>query len=106
MKKVTVQIVDDLSGSVISEGDGRSISFSFDDESFEIDLSNEHIEQFRDLLAPYITASRQVGKKRRTALAKSPELQIIRDWARSNGIQVSDRGRIAASVREAYAASL
>ena len=106
MKKVTVQIVDDLSGSVIPDGDGRSIKFSFDGESFEIDLSNEHVEQFRDLLAPYITAARQVGKKRRTAPAKSPELQAIRDWARANGIQVSDRGRIAATVREAYAASL
>jgi hypothetical protein len=106
VKKVTVQIVDDLSGSVIPDGDGRSITFSFDGESFEIDLSNEHVEQFRDLLAPYINAARQVGKRRRTLVAKSPEVQAIRDWARANGIEVSDRGRISATVREAYAASL
>ena len=106
MKKVTVQVVDDLSGSVIPDGDGRSITFSFDGESFEIDLSNEHVEQFRDLLAPYINVARALGKKRGASAPKSSDLQQIRDWARANGIDVSDRGRISATVRAEYAASL
>ncbi len=106
MKKVTVQIVDDLSGSVINDGDGRSVVFSLDGESFEIDLSSEHVEQLRDLLAPYIKVARAVGKKRNPSAPKSQDLQQIRDWARANGIEVSDRGRISAAVREAFAASL
>ena len=105
MKKVMVQVVDDLTGDVIPDGDGRSVTFSFDGESFEIDLSDQHVAQLRDLLAPYIQAARPVGKKRAQPSPKSSEVQMIRDWAKANGIEVSDRGRISTSVREAYEGS-
>jgi len=109
MKKVTVQLVDDLDGSVIEEDKGRTVSFSFEGDAFEIDLSNKNAEHLHGLLEPYLTAGRRIrgaGRQSRgtgSPVTKNPELQAIRDWARANGHIVSDRGRISASIREAYA---
>lgn len=109
-KKVTVQIIDDLTGAVVDEADGRTVDFAFDGSSYEIDLSGESIARFRSALEPYIAAARPKPRKtggstRQSASASSPhreELQAIREWAHANGVQVSKRGRIAATVREAY----
>lgn len=109
MKKVTVQLVDDLDGAVIGEGSGRTVRFAFDGQSFEIDLSQDNEQHLRDLLGPYLNAARAVKAGRRAAnppKSGSSELQAIREWARGHGMEVSDRGRISATVREAYAASL
>jgi hypothetical protein len=105
MKKVTVEVVDDLSGAPIRDGNGRTISFAFDGQKFEIDLSNDNIQAMRDALDPFIRAARQATPKRRAPQGKNPDLQVIRDWANSNGFAVSDRGRVAAPIREAYEAS-
>lgn len=111
MKKVTVQLVDDLDGEPIVEGDGGTIAFSIDGKSLEIDLRSANILRLRELLAPYVAAGRPVaGSRTRSASRKDTEssqdeLRLIRDWARESGLQVSDRGRIAASVREAYVAA-
>lgn len=109
MKKTTVQLLDDLDGTVIENGSGATISYAFEGDSYEIDLSADNLAQFRAALRPYITVSRRVGyvpaKPRSASSAGSnrAELQAIRSWAAANGIQVSGRGRIAGSVREAYA---
>jgi hypothetical protein len=111
MKKVTVQLVDDLDGSVIEEDAGRTVFFAFEGEAFEIDLSDANAQRLRDLLDPYVSAARKaqvpVGQLRRAIALpiKNPELQVIRAWARENGIVVSDRGRIAATIRDAYIAA-
>lgn len=109
MKKVTVQLVDDLDGSVIEDGAGRTVSLSLDGQAIEVDLSSANEAQLRAMLEPYLSAGRKVsaargGRASRQAGApnRDPELQAIREWARANGILVSDRGRIAATVREAY----
>ena len=41
------------------------------------------------------------------ATARSPrdQTQAIRDWARSNGLEVSARGRISRSIQEAFDAA-
>lgn len=109
MKKTTVQLLDDLDGTVIENGSGATVSFAFEGDSYEIDLSAENLAAFRMVMQPYTKVSRRVGyvpaKPRGTAASHSDraELQAIRAWAAANGMQVSDRGRIAGSVREAYA---
>lgn len=109
MKKTTVQLLDDLDGTVIEKGTGATVSYAFEGDSYEIDLSSENLVEFRAALKPYTTVSRRVGyapaKPRGVSSAGSnrAELQDIRSWAAANGIQVSDRGRIAGTVREAYA---
>ena len=62
-------------------------------------------------LQPYTTAARTTGGRRsgtgRTTRrgADNDQLAKIREWARTNGHQVSDRGRISTAVQEAYHAA-
>jgi hypothetical protein len=107
-KKVFYQLTDDLDGSVIDEGRGETVQFALDGNQFEIDLRNTNATALRDALAPYIAVARPIGGRKRVTAAKSApsrsvqELAAIREWARANGHQVSDRGRISASVVVAY----
>jgi hypothetical protein len=110
-KKVTVQLVDDLDGTPIPEGDGGTVVFSIDRRSYEIDLSDENQGKLRDALAPFIDAGRVVSASSSAPRARSAsrtnghDLGAVRAWARENGYTVSDRGRVPAVVLEAYEAA-
>ncbi|QNE45468.1 Lsr2 family protein (plasmid) [Frigoribacterium sp. NBH87] len=109
-KKTFVQFVDDLDGAALTDGDGKTVTFALEGVSYEIDLSQAHVNALTEALAPYVAAGRKTGGRRKTGRASSgksdpEELQKIRDWAKKNGHTVSDRGRIAASVRAAYNAA-
>jgi hypothetical protein len=109
-QKVTVSLVDDLDGSTAEE----SVEFGLDGASYTIDLSGGNAGRLRDALDAYIEhARRSGGRKRvagkviagraaRTASADREQNQAIREWARKQGMKVSDRGRIPAEVLEAY----
>jgi hypothetical protein len=105
-KKVEVQLVDDLDGSEAVE----SITFGLDGKTYEIDLNRDHATALRENLAEYIASGRRLGGDvRRRQVASAPrvgrhreELARIREWARANGHQVKERGRIPAAVIEAY----
>lgn len=112
-QKVTYQLVDDIDGSVAES----SVEFGLDGVNFTIDLSADNADQLREVLAPYVDNARRIGGRRRaagkTAAAKAVEApsatgtdrernQAIREWARDQGWQVSDRGRIPADVARAY----
>jgi hypothetical protein len=94
---------------------GASRSAERDGHSYEIDLSKKNITALEKALKPYLVAARTArptsgASPRRGTRATGPavkrtNLQEIRDWARANGHEVSDRGRIAASVVEAYEAA-
>jgi len=110
-QKVTVSLVDDLDGSTA----GETVEFGLDGAFYEIDLSDDNAERLRDALADYVEhARRSGGRKRpsgrvavagrapRTASADREQNQAIREWARKQGMNVSDRGRIPKEVSEAY----
>lgn len=115
-QKVTVQLVDDIDGSVAES----SVEFGLDGVAFTIDLSADNADQLRDVLAPYVDSARRVGGARRPAVKAGPPAkaaekpaapaagtdrernQAIRSWARQKGWQISVRGRIPADVVEAY----
>lgn len=105
-QKTLVQLIDDLDGNAIGDGEGRTVLFSFDGASYEIDLSENHADELAAVFAPYLNAGRRTGRKGvslSTGTKSDPaELQKIREWARSNGHEVSDRGRVSATVRDAY----
>ena len=111
MKRVTIQLVDDVDGLIIDEGAGRTLTFAFDGDSYELDLSDGNIDQFRLAIEPYLSAARRVavkgsrGSRASSAKLDPSELQAIREWAEAHGIHVAPRGRIAASVREKYEAA-
>jgi hypothetical protein len=108
-QKVVVQLVDDLDGSPIEGGSGRTISFALDGASYEIDLSDRNAAQLRDALAPYVKAGRRVGGRRSTGRGTSggasSEATAMREWARAQGMSVSARGRVSADVVAAYRAA-
>ncbi len=116
----TVTLVDDLDGSEAS----GSVSFALDGASYEIDLSENNAEKLRDALAGYVASARRVDGGRRgpgrpkAAVAKpakasrggrtAPDREqtaAIREWARSNGFEVSERGRLSATVLSAFEAA-
>lgn len=98
------QITDDLDGSILEEA--TTIRFSLDGVSYEIDLSTENAEQLRSAVAPFVSAARRTSGRRTrdntTTAATTRDLGAIREWARSNGHSVSDRGRVSAGIIEEY----
>ena len=110
-QRVNVVLVDDLDGDDASE----TVSFSLDGVEYEIDLNEGNAQTLRDALARYIEAGRRVagrkssgrGRGRRVAAGgdSGPSASDIRSWARENGWDVPERGRVSAEVREAYAAA-
>ncbi len=101
-QKVNIILVDDLDGSEAVE----TVSFGLDGTSYEIDLNKKNAAALRDALGGYLGHARKVaGTRGRRGAAKTsvgPSAREIRDWARSNGMAVPDRGRIPADVREAF----
>ena len=102
-KRVSVTLVDDTDGSNADE----TVSFALDGVSYEIDLSNHNADKLRNSLATWIGfATRSGGRKSTKAIGRSAagrrDLSEVREWARSNGYQVSERGRVAADVQAAY----
>ncbi|MGB3352798.1 MAG: Lsr2 family protein [Mycobacterium sp.] len=107
------QLIDDIDGSEIRDGGGERVEFSFRGIDYHIDLSDANIAKLEKALKPYIDASAKVRSGGRARRAKtnghgksSPEqLAAIRDWARKNGHEVADRGRIKAEIVEAFDAA-
>jgi hypothetical protein len=101
-QRVNIVLVDDIDGSDATE----TVAFALDGTSYEIDLNEKHAAKLRDALASYVGHARKVGGRRTRSSAKAAatgaSAKEIRDWARSNGYKVPDRGRIPADVREAF----
>src|SRR5215472_11493424 len=104
-QKITVTLEDDLDGG---PADG-TVRFGIDSADCEIDLSKRHASAFRRKLAPFIEHARKAGKGQRrrpgrTVLSRDRS-GAIRAWAKGQGITVSERERIPASVVEQYQAA-
>lgn len=110
-KRVHVVLEDDLDASTAEE----TVTFALDGQSYEIDLSGEHARELRDSLAKFVGGARKSGANgtprarqtrpangRGSARVDREQIKAIRDWARRNGHEVSDRGRIAAPIVDAY----
>jgi len=114
-RKIIHQLVDDIDGSVLEVGEGETVHFSLDGVAYEIDVTAAHAAELRAALKPYTDAGRRSqrvsgrGSGRGASSAKrpsrNPETTLIRAWAAENGYTVSDRGRVPASVIEAYRAA-
>jgi hypothetical protein len=113
MKVTSIQTLDDIDSTVIAEGtSGGTMQFGLDGTTYDIDLTQEHAAELRELLAPYIAGGRRRVKDGKNSIAPraastksdKAELAAIRAWATEHDIAVSDRGRISQAVREAYEA--
>ena len=103
--RIAVVLEDDLDGGPADE----TVRFGLDGVEYEIDLSKQHARAFRRELASFLIHARQAERGRRRRPARSsPDRRRsgdIRAWAKDAGIQVSDRGRIPASVVAQYQAA-
>ncbi|MFJ6568599.1 Lsr2 family protein [Streptomyces sp. NPDC091292] len=106
-QKVQVLLVDDLDGGEADE----TVTFALDGKSFEIDLTTANADKLRGLLEPYVKSGRRTGgraaggrgKARAAAAAGGgQDTAQIRAWAKDNGFDVNDRGRVPANIRQAY----
>jgi Lsr2 len=100
-QKVQTLFVDDIDGTA-AEG---TVRFGLDGTDYEIDLNAEHAQALRDALARYISAGRRVGgstrrqaRGGRKASANGLNTTEVRGWAKAQGIEVKDRGRIPADL--------
>ena len=100
-QKVQTLFIDDLDGSA---ADG-TFRFGLDGTDYEIDLNAEHAQALRDALARYVSAGRKAsdgarrqGRTSRKVPANGANTTEIREWARTQGIEVKDRGRVPAEL--------
>jgi hypothetical protein len=98
-QKIQTLFIDDLDGS---EAEG-TVRFGLDGTEYEIDLNAEHAQALRDALARYVQAARRAGGRRpgrsgRRARADGVDSTEVREWAKAQGIEVKDRGRVPAEL--------
>lgn len=106
-QKVNIVLVDDLDGSEADE----TVSFGLDGTSYEIDLNDSNAAALREALGGYVGHARKVtggarrGRKASGASATGSNTKDVRGWAKAQGMDVSERGRISADVQRAYDAA-
>jgi hypothetical protein len=100
-QKIQTLFIDDIDGS---EAEG-TVRFALDGTDYEIDLNTKHAEALRKSLARYIDAARRSsGAARRPArsgrrsAASGLNTTEVREWAKAQGIEVKDRGRVPAEL--------
>ncbi len=103
--RTTITLEDDLDGSPAQE----TVQFALGATEYEIDLSTANASRFRAQLAPFTDHARtisriQVGQARRSAATRRASAEL-RAWARQQGIEISARGRIPASITKQYQAA-
>ncbi|WP_433463949.1 histone-like nucleoid-structuring protein Lsr2 [Spirillospora sp. CA-128828] len=111
MQKIEINVIDDIDGSPAEE----TIMFSLDGVSFEIDLNADNAAALRDIFRPYLEHGRKkpwpgrratTGPQRTHRHARSRMKSAeIRQWAKTRGLAINDRGRIPAYVIEEYEAN-
>jgi hypothetical protein len=109
-QKVNIVLVDDLDGTEATE----TVTFGLDGTTYEIDLNDSNAAALREALSGYVGHARKVaGGSRRgrrssgggSSSSSSSNTKDVREWAKAQGMEVSERGRISADVQQAYDAA-
>jgi hypothetical protein len=105
-QKVQVLLVDDIDGSEATE----TVSFGLDGVVYEIDLSSGNAGKLRTELAQYVEHARKSSnasarRRRQRNGAGREQSARIREWAKSRGMKVNERGRIPATIVAEYEAA-
>jgi hypothetical protein len=105
-QKVQTLYIDDIDGG---EAAG-TVRFGLDGADYEIDLSAEHTDELHTALRTYIDHARKVGGTSRRAprsrrAGSAIDTTAVRTWAREQGIDIKDRGRVPADIVAKYEAA-
>jgi hypothetical protein len=113
-QRTIVQLTDDLDGKPIPDGKGETIRFGLDRTDYEIDLTDKNAKALRATIGKYVAVARRTGGgstrstrgpgarrnagQRRTDTGRDYDPKAVRAWAESQGIEVSQRGRVPADL--------
>jgi hypothetical protein len=110
-QKVNIVLVDDLDGSEATE----TVTFGLDGTTYEIDLNDANAAALREALSGYVGHARKIsggsrrgrraGSSSSSSSSSSSNTKDVREWAKAQGMEVSERGRISAEVQRAYDAA-
>ena len=103
-QKTTVELIDDLDGSQAAE----TVRFGLDGRLYEADLSEKNAAKLRRSLEAFVASARRTGGRslqKRSQTGSEPateERMAMRQWARENGYEIGDRGRISQEIQDAF----
>ena len=105
-RQIRVILTDDIDGS---EG-AQTLEFALAGKNYSIDLNETNRKKLETALAPFIEKADKVSRGRTqrrssSSSARSGNTSAVRSWARGEGYEVSDRGRVPAHIVEAYEAA-
>ncbi|MDT0467109.1 MULTISPECIES: histone-like nucleoid-structuring protein Lsr2 [Streptomyces] len=108
VQKMVTVYTDDLTGTESDEVSTHR--FSLNGIEYEIDLNPENYDKLDAALRPFIERGRKVGRTKvtgrvRGGAAAGPSAEEVRAWARENGYEVNDRGRVPRELREVFEAA-
>jgi hypothetical protein len=108
-----ITLTDDLDGTEAT----CTVRFGFEGSFFAIDLNDANAAVFAEVMSKYISAARSDGpmdriKGRKLRVAKRTDEELlkmrpynpkaVREWAKANGYDVGDRGRLHSDIVDAY----
>jgi hypothetical protein len=102
--RTVIELLDDMTGQAADE----TVSFGLDGVDYEIDMTKKNAAALRKALGPWQDHARRVGGRRSPVMqhvAAGVDNRAVRAWASSNGIELSERGRIPGAVIEQYRAA-
>lgn len=103
-RREIIQFYDDLDNSPLTQDEVNVIKFSMNGNNYIIDLSAKNAAKFEAALEPFVKAARKdSGAARKTN--NSPDPKLIREWAKSQGIEVAARGKLSNDIIEKYLAA-
>ena len=107
-QKVITEFIDDIDGSPAE----RTFTFAVDGTNYEIDLSAENIAEFNSAIGGFMESARKVKATSNDRRARSTggasgqqsraQTRAVREWARQHGHNISNRGRIPASIQQEF----
>ena len=102
--RTVTELLDDMTGQAADE----TVSFGLDGVEYEIDMTKKNAAALRKALGPWQDHARRVGGRKTPVMqhvASGVDNRAVRAWAASNGIEMSERGRIPAHIIEQYRAA-
>jgi hypothetical protein len=103
----SVQIV--LTCDLDNDPAEQTVVFGYEGREYAFELCERHIAEYNETMESWVSAARlnrpgspQRSPRRQASVASREDLSAIRAWARENGYEVNDRGRIPSEIRDAY----